>query len=296
MFDKILSLVDSEAEFSNIWELRSIRFDIELDEERKSFERHVAVSYNVEDAKGNAGFKGQMFVTNLRVLWQLSSDPSINLSIGWDTIVNTSIKTMPVGGGNSFKHLLALKTQNLSQNRYEFKFMGYGEDELRVFNVISDLQKKVAATKTFRCTNLAIKCDPNYELLEGEELKSSYEECIFTENEAKIKARLVLTDVRVIILKNEEKKMNYSIPWLMVRSVEKQEEDSSLYVRIHCRGILASRLLCVTCRKGADLKKLYLELKTFSESYNKAPILGYSFDKASSKSMESVVSAPRMEI
>ena len=76
------------------------------------------VSYNVEDSKGNPGMRGHMFVTNLRLIWQLASDHYINLSIGWDTITNVGIKTLPVGGGNNFKHLLSLKTQNLSQNRY----------------------------------------------------------------------------------------------------------------------------------------------------------------------------------
>ena len=98
-----------------------------------------------------------MFVTNLRLIWQLASDHYINLSIGWDTITNVGIKTLPVGGGNNFKHLLSLKTQNLSQNRYQFKFMGFSDEDLNVFNKISEMQKKIAATKNYRCTNLATK-------------------------------------------------------------------------------------------------------------------------------------------
>ena len=32
MFDKLLSLIDGETEFENIWELRTIRFDVDPDE------------------------------------------------------------------------------------------------------------------------------------------------------------------------------------------------------------------------------------------------------------------------
>ena len=58
-------------------------------------------------------------------------------------------------------------------------------------------------------------------MLSEEEVKSSYEECLFYEDETLIKSKIMLTDIRIIILKQGEKKMNYSIPWLMVRNIEK---------------------------------------------------------------------------
>ena len=124
------------------------------------------ISYNVEDVKGNPGCRGNLFVTNLRILWQLASDHFVNVSFGWDTITSVSIKTLPVGGGNYFKHLLSVKTQNLYQNRYEFRFMGFCDEDLKIFERIAQIQKITSETKVYRMVNLATKCDPHYDTLE----------------------------------------------------------------------------------------------------------------------------------
>ena len=120
------------------------------------------ISYNVEDVKGNPGSKGNLFVTNLRVFWQLASDHYVNVNFGWDTITSLTIKTLPVAGGNFFKYILQVKTQNLSQNRYEFKFMGFSDYEQKIFERIQKIHSIVSETKAYRQISLAIKCDPHY--------------------------------------------------------------------------------------------------------------------------------------
>lgn len=76
------------------------------------------MSYNVEDSKGNPGSVGNFYLTNLRIIWQMKSDISINLYFGLDSIVAIDLKTVPVQWGNGFKHNLTVKAQNPSQTRY----------------------------------------------------------------------------------------------------------------------------------------------------------------------------------
>ena len=46
----------------------------------------------MEDTKGNNGDKGSLLITNLRLIWFGDKDPKINLSVGFDCILNTEIK------------------------------------------------------------------------------------------------------------------------------------------------------------------------------------------------------------
>ncbi len=80
--------------------------------------------------KGNPGFKGDFFLTNLRLIWHAKNDKNLNLSIGLDTISALMLKTQPVQSGlNDMKHILTVKSLSPSQTKYEFKFAGHGENE-----------------------------------------------------------------------------------------------------------------------------------------------------------------------
>lgn len=84
----------------------------------------------VEDMKGNPGFKGDFFLTNLRLIWHAKNDKNLNLSIGLDTITNLILKTTPEQAGfNDIKYILTVKSLSPSRTKYEFKFVGHSYTE-----------------------------------------------------------------------------------------------------------------------------------------------------------------------
>lgn len=48
----------------------------------------------------------------------MKSDPTINLSFGWDTVILSDVKSIPAQIGDGYKHVLTIKVQNPSQTRY----------------------------------------------------------------------------------------------------------------------------------------------------------------------------------
>lgn len=119
LFSKILEIIDTdEDELSVFGLLRMIRFDIDPDEKKRPFEKNIGKSMHIEDAKGNPGSIGQLFLTNLRVIWQMKSDNYINLTCGLESLISSDVKTLPVQWGSGFKYMLTLKAQNQSQTRY----------------------------------------------------------------------------------------------------------------------------------------------------------------------------------
>ncbi len=96
----------------------------------------------VEDVKGNPGFKGDFYLSNLRLIWHAKNDKSLNLSIGLDTINNLMLKSTPSQHGlNDLKHILTVKSVSPSNTKYEFKFAGYTENEEKIFKKVMDIQR-----------------------------------------------------------------------------------------------------------------------------------------------------------
>ena len=55
-------------------------------------EKIVDSMNDVEDTKGNNGDKGSLIITNLRLIWFGDADKHINLSVGYDCVLNNEIK------------------------------------------------------------------------------------------------------------------------------------------------------------------------------------------------------------
>src|SRR4051812_30945757 len=77
-----------------IWQDREIRFDvmkaqIALRTGEKAFDNIP----NIEDTKGNNGDVGTMIFTNLRLIWYCNENIKINLSLGYDCILNSEIRS-----------------------------------------------------------------------------------------------------------------------------------------------------------------------------------------------------------
>lgn len=64
----------------------------------------------MEDTKGNNGERGSLLITNLRLIWFSEQSQKVNLSVGFDCILNTEIKeTNSVIKGNALS--LYLRTR-----------------------------------------------------------------------------------------------------------------------------------------------------------------------------------------
>lgn len=46
----------------------------------------------MEDTKGNNGDKGNLLITNLRLIWFSDQNQKVNLSVGFDCVLNNEIK------------------------------------------------------------------------------------------------------------------------------------------------------------------------------------------------------------
>ena len=118
------------AEF--IWQDREIRFDsLAEDLTCRTGEKVIDSIQHVEDTKGNNGERGSLLITNLRLIWFSEQTQKVNLSVGFDCILNTEIKeTNSVIKGNALSLYLRTRFQ---QSRYEFIFTSLVKNTPRLF-------------------------------------------------------------------------------------------------------------------------------------------------------------------
>uniref|UniRef100_A0A9L0SZI5 Bardet-Biedl syndrome 5 n=1 Tax=Equus caballus TaxID=9796 RepID=A0A9L0SZI5_HORSE len=77
-----------------LWEDRDIRFDVSS-QQMKTRPGEVLIDCldSIEDTKGNNGDRGRLLVTNLRIIWHSLAISRINLSVGYNCILNITTRT-----------------------------------------------------------------------------------------------------------------------------------------------------------------------------------------------------------
>jgi len=109
---------------------------------------------HVEDTKGNNGERGSLLITNLRLIWFSEASNRVNLSVGFDCILNTEIKeTTSVIKGNMLSLYLRTRYQ---QSRYEFIFTSLVKNSPRLFTSFQAVIRSYETTKLYR--DLKLRC------------------------------------------------------------------------------------------------------------------------------------------
>lgn len=103
---------------------------------------------NVEDTKGNNGDRGNLLITNLRMIWFCDDNKKINLSVGYDCVLNSEIKdTNSLIKGST--QALYLRTR-FQQSRFEFIFTSLVHNSPRLFSSFQAVTRSYETTKLYR--------------------------------------------------------------------------------------------------------------------------------------------------
>jgi len=203
-----------------IWQDREIRFDVEPSElQARSGEKVIDSIHSVEDTKGNNGERGSLMITNLRLVWFSEADQRVNLSVGFDNILNTEIKeTNSALRGSTLA--LYLRTR-LQQSRYEFIFTSLVKNSPRLFTSFQAVIRSYETTKLYR--DLKLRCAIIQEkaliLLPNEEIFSRYTGIWNLSAEQGNLGSFFVTNVRVVWFAQLSENFNVSIPWVQMRCV-----------------------------------------------------------------------------
>ncbi|XP_070278898.1 kelch-like protein 41 isoform X3 [Myotis yumanensis] len=146
-----------------LWEDRDVRFDVSP-QQMKTRPGEVLIDCldSIEDTKGNNGDRGRLLVTNLRIIWHSLALPRVNLSIGYNCILNITTRTANSKLRGQTEALYILTKCN--STRFEFIFTNLIPGSPRLFTSVIAVHRAYETSKMYRDFKLRSALIQNKEL------------------------------------------------------------------------------------------------------------------------------------
>ena len=217
--------MSSATEIMNqIWQDREIRFDVPpVSLEARKGEFTIDSMNSVEDTKGNNGERGELFITNLRMIWYAARSRRTNLSIGYNCIVSLNIKTAQSRLRGNTQALYVLTKYNGS--RFEFIFTNLVRNSPRIFTTVQAVFRAYETTKLYRDLKLrgAIIRDKTLNLLPHEQVFKHVQGVWNLSSDQGNLGTFYITNVRMVWHANLAENFNVSIPYLQMKTIRMRD-------------------------------------------------------------------------
>merc|ERR1719411_2324679 len=253
----------------SFWQDREIRFDtVSSDLAAVRGEIEIDSINSVEDTKGNNGEKGALKCTNLR----------INLSIGYDSILNTSIRMANSRlRGNSEALFVMAKWGG---TRFEFIFTSLIKKSPRLFTTTQSVFRAYETSKLYRDLKLrgAIMKNKDLILLPDEEILDKIDGVWNLSSEQGNLGTFFITNIRVVWFADLAENFNVSIPYLQIKQISKRNSKFGAALVIETTQLSGSYVLGFRVDPEDKLQAVRDEIASLWKVYAKNPIFGIHFD------------------
>lgn len=250
---------------------------------------------SVEDTKGNNGEKGQLQVTNLRVIWISHRLSHTNLSIGYNCVSNISIKAVKSRLKGSTQALYVLtKFQN---SRFEFIFTSLVKNSPRLFTTVQAVLRAYETTKLYRELKLRGSVIRNQELilLPHEQVYDKIPGAWNLSADQGNLGTFFITNVRVVWHANMAENFNVSIPYQQLKSCRKRESKFGPAMVLETNAKAGGYILGFRIDPVEKLADTLSQVKSMHEIFSENPIFGVEFEHEEQTPALEQVTVPRTE-
>eukprot|EP01064_Diplonema_japonicum_P028102 TRINITY_DN4246_c2_g1_i3.p1 TRINITY_DN4246_c2_g1~~TRINITY_DN4246_c2_g1_i3.p1 ORF type:complete len:345 (+),score=47.16 TRINITY_DN4246_c2_g1_i3:81-1115(+) len=261
-----------------IWQDREIRFDVGPSEfEMRKSETKIDIIDSIEDTKGNNGEKGQLTVTNLRLIWCCSKNLKINLSIGYNCIISITIHTANSRIRGPTQALYVLTKFNSS--RFEFIFTNLVKGSPRHFTTVQAVHRAYETSKLYRDLKLrgAIIRDKELLLLPQEDIVTKTSGVWNLSSDQGNLGTFYISNVRVVWYANLAENFNVSIPYLQIKSVRIRDSKFGPAFVIETTHQSGAYVLGFRVDPPERLQEIYKEVASLHKVYSTNPIFGVEY-------------------
>eukprot|EP00762_Andalucia_godoyi_P006485 ANDGO_02897.mRNA.1 Bardet-Biedl syndrome 5 protein homolog len=264
-----------DDEENQIWQDREIRFDISpsyLKLRRGEFD--IDALDSIEDTKGNNGEKGSLYVTNLRMMWTSSRNPRINLSIGYNAVVNITIHGVQSRLRGHTQALYVLTKFNGS--RFEFIFTNLVKNSPRLFTTVQAVFKSYESTRLYRDLKLrgAIIRDKELILLPDEQIYSRVNGVWNLSSEQGNLGSFYITNVRIVWFANLAENFNVSIPYPQIKAIGVRESKFGQALVIETLAASGGYVLGFRVDQPDRLNQVFKEMASLHKLFSQNPVFG----------------------
>ncbi|XP_028140363.1 Bardet-Biedl syndrome 5 protein homolog isoform X4 [Diabrotica virgifera virgifera] len=266
------------------WEDKEVRFDIPYSKMKLiNGEKVIDKLDNIEDTKGNSGFRGRLIITNIRVLWHSSSSPRINLSIGFGCILSTNTKMVNSRLRGTTQ---ALQVLTLSRGtRYEFIFTNLVPGNTRHFISVMGVHKAYNSSKLYRELKLrgAVVHNKQLKILPLEQVVSTVSGVWNLSSDQGSLGTFIVTNVRFVWFADVNEGFNISLPYLQIDRIAIRDSKFGTALVITSSESSGLYVLGFKVDPEEKLKILFKELSSLHTVYTTKPTFGVEYKWTSSQ-------------
>ena len=279
------SLINYEEYY--IWQEREVRFDVSKKEiSLRKGEKCLDTVSNIEDSKGNNGDVGCVMFTNLRIVWFCVENLKLNLSIGYDCIINSDVK--PITSKVSGESMALFIKVKFGSNRFEFVFNAVANPSPQLFNTFTYVIRLYEHTRSYRDVKLKshILNDKNLIKLNMEEILFGVKNVsliVYVKGEEVIynNGELLVSNIRVVWFSPNNENINLSLPWIDIRVLKlKNHQKYGQILSLETNKFFSSQLFNFKLHVSDEtVESIYKQMKEKYLIYLDNPILGVWVDR-----------------
>nr|CAD7405702.1 unnamed protein product [Timema poppensis] len=262
----------------NLWEDKEVRFDVPLTQMRmRPGENLLDRMDPIEDTKGNGGDRGRLVITNLRIIWHSLTLPRINLSIGLNTVINVTTKTVnsQLRGTINALHILT-KSNN---TRFEFIFTNLTVGSMRHFTSVLGIHKAYTSSRMYRELKLrgAIIHSKQLNILPLEQVYTTVNGVWNLSSDQGNLGTFIITNVRLVWFADMNENFNISLPYLQIKNVRIRESKFGTALVVESAEVSGGYVLGFRIDPAEKLHMVYKELSSLHKVYSLNPVFGVQF-------------------
>mmetsp|Transcript_7758 Transcript_7758/g.12410 ORF Transcript_7758/g.12410 Transcript_7758/m.12410 type:complete len:343 (+) Transcript_7758:83-1111(+) len=261
-----------------VWQDREVRFDVAPSAlELRRGEFLIDAMNSVEDTKGNNGERGELSITNLRILWTAQRNKRTNLSIGYNTIVSLNIRTANSRLRGNTQALYVMTKFNGS--RFEFIFTNLVRNSPRLFTTVQAVYRAYETSRLYRDLKLrgAIIRDRQLILLPQEQVYNKVNGVWNLSSEQGNLGTFYITNVRLVWHANLAENFNVSMPYLQMRQIRIRESKFGPALVFETVLRSGGYILGFRIDPVERMHEVYKELISLHQVFSLNPIFGVEF-------------------
>ncbi|XP_069791803.1 BBSome complex member BBS5 [Narcine bancroftii] len=262
-----------------LWEDRDVRFDIAPNHMKmRPGEVLIDCLDCIEDTKGNNGDKGRLLVTNLRIIWHSLAISRVNLSVGYNCIINITTRTANSKLRGQTEALYILTKCN--NTRFEFIFTSVVPGSPRLFTTVIAVHRAYETSKIYRDLKLrgALIQNKQLRLLPQEQVYDKVNGVWNLSSDQGNLGTFFITNVRIVWHANMNDSYNVSIPYLQIRAVRMRDSKFGLALVIETSQQSGGYVLGFKIDPLEKLQEAVKETNSLHKVYSTCPIFGVQYE------------------
>lgn len=263
-----------------LWEDRDVRFDISPNQMKmRPGEKLIDKMDAVEDTKGNNGERGRLIVTNLRLIWHSLNMPRVNLSIGFNCVINISTKTAQSKLRGTTEALYVLTKCN--NTRFEFIFTNLIPGSPRLFTTVISVHRAYETSKLYRDLKLrgALIQNKQLRLLPQEQVYDKVSGVWNLSSDQGNLGTFFITNVRLVWHANINESFNVSIPYLQMKTIKIRDSKFGLALVVESSSQSGGYVLGFRIDPTEKLQQVHKEIQSLHKVYSNCPVFGVEFEE-----------------